>query len=119
MAKKRKNINNGPAIYFIDEFFKSTKDLLQNFDFQTDDEIIFVNTKEEPTTDYIDQLISQLRVRGINSPSLIIGMGGGITMDIAKAISNLYTNPGNASDYQGWDLVKNPGIFKIAIPTVL
>ena len=118
LAKKRKNINNGPAIYFIDEFFKSTKDLLQNFDFQTDDEIIFVNTKEEPTTDYIDQLISQLRVKGINSPSLIIGMGGGITMDIAKAISNLYTNPGNASDYQGWDLVKNPGIFKIAIPTI-
>ncbi len=118
LSKKRKNIFDGPAIYFIDEFFKSEKDLLKNFDFQNEDEIIFVNTNEEPTTDYVDQLIYQLRAKKIIAPSLIIGMGGGITMDIAKAISNLYTNPGNASDYQGWDLLKNPGIFKIAIPTI-
>ena len=28
------------------------------------------------------------------------------------------TNSGNAEDYQGWDLVKNPGIYKIGIPTI-
>ena len=28
------------------------------------------------------------------------------------------TNPGNAEDYQGWDLVKNPPIYKIGIPTI-
>ena len=39
-------------------------------------------------------------------------------MDIAKAVSNMLTNPGSASNYQGWDLVRNPGIFKIGIPTV-
>ena len=45
-------------------------------------------------------------------------MGGGITMDVAKAVSNLLTNGGKAEDYQGWDLLKKPGIFKIAIPTI-
>ena len=45
-------------------------------------------------------------------------MGGGITMDVAKAVANLLTNGGNAEDYQGWDLVKQPGIYKIAIPTI-
>ena len=45
-------------------------------------------------------------------------MGGGIALDIAKAIANLLTNPGTAADYQGWDLVKNPSIFKIGIPTL-
>jgi 3-deoxy-alpha-D-manno-octulosonate 8-oxidase len=45
-------------------------------------------------------------------------MGGGITMDVAKAVSNLLTNPGKAEDYHGWDLVKVPGIYKIAIPTI-
>ena len=39
-------------------------------------------------------------------------------MDVAKAISNLLTNQGQAEDYQGWDLVPNPGIFKIGIPTL-
>jgi 3-deoxy-alpha-D-manno-octulosonate 8-oxidase len=45
-------------------------------------------------------------------------MGGGNTMDCAKALSNLLTNGGKAADYQGWDLVKQPGIFKIGIPTI-
>ena len=39
-------------------------------------------------------------------------------MDIAKAVSNLLTNFGNAEDYQGWDLLKNPPIYKIGIPTI-
>jgi 3-deoxy-alpha-D-manno-octulosonate 8-oxidase len=39
-------------------------------------------------------------------------------MDSAKAVSNLLKNPGSASDYQGWDLLKNPGVFKIGIPTI-
>lgn len=39
-------------------------------------------------------------------------------MDIAKAVSNLLTNGGEAAQYQGWDLVKVPGIFKIGIPTI-
>ena len=45
-------------------------------------------------------------------------MGGGIAIDVAKAISNLLTNSGSAADYQGWDLVKHPGVFKIGIPTL-
>ena len=48
----------------------------------------------------------------------IVGIGGGIALDVAKAISNLLTNSGSAADYQGWDLVKNPGVFKIGIPTL-
>ena len=39
-------------------------------------------------------------------------------MDTAKAISNLLTNEGQAADYQGWDLVTNQSVFKIAVPTI-
>jgi 3-deoxy-alpha-D-manno-octulosonate 8-oxidase len=38
--------------------------------------------------------------------------------DTGKAVSNLLRNPGNAEDYQGWDLVKNPGVYKIGVPTI-
>jgi 3-deoxy-alpha-D-manno-octulosonate 8-oxidase len=39
-------------------------------------------------------------------------------MDIAKAISVLLTNEGPSENYQGWDLVKNPAIYKIGVPTI-
>jgi len=45
-------------------------------------------------------------------------MGGGSTMDYTKAILNLNTNGGKTAEYQGWDLVKVPSIFKIGIPTI-
>ena len=48
----------------------------------------------------------------------IIGIGGGTLLDMAKAVSIMLTNEGEAKDYQGWDLVKSPGIFKIGVPTL-
>ena len=39
-------------------------------------------------------------------------------MDIAKAIAVLLTNDGSAVDYQGWDLVKNPSVYSVGIPTL-
>ena len=30
----------------------------------------------------------------------------------------MVTNPGSAADYQGWDLVKNKAVPKIAVPTL-
>ena len=53
-----------------------------------------------------------------NKPVAVIAIGGGSTLDTVKAVSNLLNNPGVAEDYQGWDLVKNPGIYKIGVPTI-
>jgi 3-deoxy-alpha-D-manno-octulosonate 8-oxidase len=51
-------------------------------------------------------------------PCCVIGMGGGASLDIAKAVANLLANPGKAEDYQGWDLVKNAPPYKIGLPTL-
>jgi len=48
----------------------------------------------------------------------IIGIGGGSTMDLAKAVALMMTNPGSSADYQGWDLVKQAGVYKVGIPTL-
>ncbi len=48
---------------------------------------------------------------------LIIGAGGGSSMDIASIASVMMTNPGTVYDYFGLNLVKNPGIPTILIPT--
>lgn len=48
---------------------------------------------------------------------LIVGLGGGSSMDIASITSVMLTNPGTIYDYFGINLVKNPGIPTILIPT--
>jgi alcohol dehydrogenase class IV len=48
---------------------------------------------------------------------LIVGLGGGSPMDIASITSVMLTNPGTVYDYFGINLVKNPGVPTILIPT--
>jgi len=48
---------------------------------------------------------------------LIVGLGGGSNMDMAKVASIMATNPGNIREYIGEDLVLKPGLPKILVPT--
>ena len=85
---------------------------------RTGDALVYVDTDDEPTTDGVDDYVA-LAVRGSSGRrDAVVGIGGGSTLDTAKAVSNLITNGGKAEDYQGWDLVAEPGTFKIGIPTL-
>jgi len=106
------------AVFLIDEFFAAASPAVAALGAQPLDAIRFVAIAEEPTTDGIDRLVESLRADGHTEPCAIVGMGGGITLDTAKAIANLFTNPGQAADYQGWNLVGNPAVYKIGIPTI-
>ncbi len=48
---------------------------------------------------------------------LVIGLGGGSSLDTAKAVAALLTNPGSALDYVGLHRVRNRPLPMIAIPT--
>lgn len=47
----------------------------------------------------------------------VLGLGGGSTMDVAKAIAVLVKNEGKAVDYIGLGLIKEPGLPTIMVPT--
>ncbi len=47
----------------------------------------------------------------------VIGIGGGSTLDVAKAIAMLAKNEGAATDFIGLGLVKKPGLPSMMIPT--
>ncbi|OPX38669.1 MAG: hypothetical protein B1H13_10880 [Desulfobacteraceae bacterium 4484_190.3] len=48
---------------------------------------------------------------------LVVGIGGGSAMDVAKAVAVIAANKGRAKDYLGLNKVPGPGLPKIMIPT--
>lgn len=117
LLRERRQCSSGPVIFLLDEFFGRDPAWVARLAPEKDDQIHFVSTKEEPTTDSIDRLVARLHNDGRDACA-VVGLGGGITLDTAKAISNLITNGGQAEDYQGWDLLRVPGVHKIGIPTL-
>jgi len=109
---------NSRMVFLVDEFFETRREYLGDIPCRNQDKLVFVSTREEPTTEVIDKLLQELKAGSEEEITGIVGIGGGITLDTAKAISNLLTNRGHAADYQGWDLVKRPGVFKVGIPTI-
>jgi len=105
-----------PMIFLVDHFFTG-KPLVGRIPVRNNDLVLFADVTHEPKTSYVDELASRLK-NDFGEVSGIIGIGGGSTMDLAKAVSLMMTNPGSSADYQGWDLVKYPGVYKAGIPTL-
>ena len=107
---------DAPMIFLVDHFFQG-KELAGRVPAKGKDKTIFVDVTYEPKTTYVDSIANQLKEE-FGVVSGIIGLGGGSAMDLAKAVSLMMNNPGSSADYQGWDLVKNPGVYKVGIPTL-
>ena len=109
---------DGPAIWFFDHYFIN-RPLIERLSILEWDMRLFVNTTDEPTCESVDKYADEVKkfLHG-RKPCALLAFGGGSTMDTCKCVGNLLTNPGKAADYQGWDLVKNPAPYKIAVPTL-
>jgi 3-deoxy-alpha-D-manno-octulosonate 8-oxidase len=114
LAPRRKE--NSPMIFLVDHFFEN-KPLVKRVPLRGRDKIIFADVNYEPKTKQVDGLAGQLKEE-FGTIAGVIGIGGGSVMDLAKAVSLMMNNPGSSADYQGWDLVKNPGVYKAGIPTL-
>lgn len=80
--------------------------------------------KSEIEYEIFDDVEPNPSINTVNKASLltsgcgaVIGLGGGSSMDVAKAIAILATNDGQIEDYEGINQVKNPPLPIIAIPT--
>lgn len=117
ILKKRRQHSKSWVVFVVDDVFQG-KILERRLPFHAKDMLLWVNVNDEPKTSYVDELTLKVHNFARTLPSAIVGIGGGSTMDLAKALSLMLTNPGFSHDYQGWDLIKNPSVYHVAVPTL-
>ncbi|MCP4353824.1 MAG: iron-containing alcohol dehydrogenase [Desulfobacterales bacterium] len=107
------------TVYIIDSVHQETG-LRERLKTDSSDLILEFNASmHEPKTSDVDDICKEIVSRkGDELPRVVVGIGGGSAMDVAKAVSVMLTNPGSSADYQGWDLVKSKPVPKIAVPTL-
>jgi 3-deoxy-alpha-D-manno-octulosonate 8-oxidase len=116
LAEKR-NENSSFFLFVVDSCFKG-KDLEKRIPAKPEDIVRFIDVDpHEPTTEQIDNLRDDvLATKGL--PAGVVGIGGGSIMDIAKAVSLMFTNQGSSTLYQGLNLIQKPGIYHLGVPTI-
>lgn len=76
--------------------------------------VLFDDVQPNPTTDDVARGLEVAKSAGID---VIIGLGGGSSMDCAKGINFLLTNGGRMEDYWGVGKATQPMLPMIAVPT--
>ena len=76
--------------------------------------VLFDDVQPNPTTDDVDRGLEVARGAEVD---LIVGLGGGSSMDCAKGINFLLTNGGRMQDYWGVGKATKPMLPMIAVPT--
>lgn len=76
--------------------------------------VFFDRVEPEPLLELADEGTEAAR-RG--KCDIVVGIGGGSAMDVAKAVAALLPNKGRAVDFLGLNKVPGPGIPTIMVPT--
>jgi 3-deoxy-alpha-D-manno-octulosonate 8-oxidase len=77
----------------------------------------FRASDSEPRTGDVDGLVAMIRGE-TSRPDTIVGVGGGSSMDLAKAVGICLENPGTAAEYQGYGLDMKRGAEIWVLPTL-
>jgi len=75
---------------------------------------VFSEAEPEPTLERLDAAAEKLSKEGYD---LLVGVGGGSSMDTAKGLAVLLAHGGKGQDYLGVNRVPKPGIPLFALPT--
>ena len=75
---------------------------------------LFTGVVENPTTDTVDACVQAARDFGAE---LLVGLGGGSSLDTAKGCNFILTNGGRMQDYWGYAKASQPMLPLIAVPT--
>jgi alcohol dehydrogenase len=75
---------------------------------------VFSKVRSDPAFDSAEASIAFAQEY---KPDVVVGIGGGSSLDISKLTAAMLTNPGPIARYVGMELIENPGLPLILIPT--
>jgi alcohol dehydrogenase len=75
---------------------------------------IFAEIPQDSSSKIVQQAVSVLKESGCD---VVVGVGGGSSLDASKAVAFAATNPPPITQYAGLDNLRTPGLPVIAIPT--
>jgi alcohol dehydrogenase class IV len=75
---------------------------------------LFDRVEPEPPASVVDKGVQYIKETGAD---IVVGLGGGSSLDVAKGVSLLVRNTGKVLDYCGIDLIPKRGLPKILVPT--
>jgi alcohol dehydrogenase len=78
------------------------------------DVVTYLDVEREPDIDNLEKCLARFKEQTCD---LIVGLGGGSPLDVAKGVSILATNGGSILDYIGLNMIPKKGIPKFLIPT--
>ena len=76
--------------------------------------VIFDKVEGEPPLELADE---GAQAAATKQCDLVVGIGGGSAMDVAKAVAAITVNKGSAKDFLGLNNIPGPGLPTIMVPT--
>ncbi|MED3881586.1 iron-containing alcohol dehydrogenase [Priestia megaterium] len=117
IGEEAKKLNATKVIIITDKVIRQTGLLskvinpLEEAGLATD---IIDDVVPEPPFENLEQMITQIEGKGYD---LLVGVGGGSALDIAKVLSIMLTNHEDVRNLVGIEKVKNAGVPTILVPT--
>ncbi len=117
LGRLAKNLSDGPVLLVTDSglhragHVQRAEQILNAAGLEV---AVFQDVAENPTTKDVDRCVAFAKE---NQVRLIVGLGGGSSMDCAKGANFLLTNGGQMQDYKGIGKAKHEMLPMIAIPT--
>jgi alcohol dehydrogenase class IV len=75
---------------------------------------VFDRVEPDPRYEIVDECAEWARPQGIQC---VIGVGGGSSLDVAKAVAVMLKGEGSISSFFGVELIHRPGVPVVAVPT--
>lgn len=109
--------NSGPVLLVTDPGLRAaghSETAVRNLEDAGLTVAVFDDVSPNPTTDDVDRCVEFAQQHAVQ---LIVGLGGGSSMDCAKGANFLLTNGGRMQDYRGVGKATKPMLPMIAVPT--
>lgn len=117
LGKLAKDLSDGPVLLVTDPGLHRAGHVQRAEQILNDSGLkvaVFQDVAENPTTEDVDRCVAFAKENEIR---LIVGLGGGSSMDCAKGANFLLTNGGRMQDYLGIGKAKHDMLPMIAIPS--